>query len=446
MNRPLLIGLLLLLAQGCEPQKSSWGLDAIKTMATPADDPTLACGVQLPADTTADQRNKCGFFAGASTATTLGLDPAVVSKIPIRHVIVMMKENRSFDHLLGKLHDQGQPGVEAVPSTYFNLDLTGAPVAQFHAKTTCLGTDPGHQSAAMLESVDHGKMDGFVTSAARTTGTTDGHFVMAFNDQTDLPFYYFLASTFAINERHFAPVVSGTFANRNFLYFGTNAGAVDTGIVFASPDTPSLLPLLMNAGFTWAAYNDDDLPFSGTLDMNHNDPGVHPIADLYEALDKGTLPNVVFVDGSDSIDDDHPTADLQRGEAWTKKIYDHAIKSPQWKRMAIIWVYDEGGGFADHVPPVAGCLATPDSPFSDRGPRVPLVVISPWARRHFVSDVVEDHTAITRFIATLFNLPALSGRDANSSALLEMFDFSCPGPAPDPPAPDGGTGGCPSKP
>ena len=94
---------------------------------------------------------------------------------------------------------------------------------------------------------------------------------------------------------------------------------------------------------------------------------------------------MVFVDGIEDKEDDHPIADLQKGEAWTKKIYDHAIASPQWPLMALIWVYDEGGGFADHVPPDTGCLAAPGSPFTDRGTRIPLVVISAWAKRNFVS-------------------------------------------------------------
>jgi phospholipase C len=371
---------------------------------------------------------------------TLGIDPTLAAAIPIRHVIVMLKENRSFDHLFGRLHDL-LPEVEAVPASYTNPDLSGTPVAPFHATTTCIPLDPGHQSVSMQAAIDGGKMDGFVRSAARTTGS-DGTIALASYEPSDLPFYHFLATTFAINDRHFAPEVSGTFANRNFLLFGTNAGTVDTGDVYPSPSTPSLLQLLINAHATWGVYT-DDLPFSGALDWKAGDPGVHPLHDLYDALDRGTLPNVVFVDGTENLDDDHPTADLQRGEAWVKQIYDHALASPQWPRLAIIWAYDEGGGFADHVVPTPGCRATPRSPFVDRGPRVPLVVISPWAKRGFVSHVEEDHTAITRFIALLFNLPALTARDANSSALLELFDFSCHRELDVAPAPDPGTGGCP---
>jgi len=325
-----------------------------------------------------------------------------------------------------------------------NPDLAGTPVSFSHPTTTCLKPDPGHQADSMRVSVNGGKMDGFVKNAAQTTDT-DGHYVMATYDESDLPFYYFLAKTWALNDRHFAPMVGGTFANRNFFMLGNTGGAVDTGIVFPSPDSPSIFQLLMSAGFTWGAYT-DSFPVSGGFNWNAKDPGVHTMAELITALDEGTLPNVVFVDGTDSIDDDHPTADLQKGEAWSKQIYDHFIASPQWKNSAMIWTYDEGGGFPDHVNPGSACRATPSSPFLDRGPRVPLVVISPWAKRNYVSHVVEDHTAITRFIETVFGLPALSSRDANSPALLDLFDFSCGRDLSFPAAPAAGTGGCENPP
>jgi hypothetical protein len=114
----------------------------------------------------------------------------------------------------------------------------------------------------------------------------------------------------------------------------------------------------------------------------------------------------------------------------------------------MIWTYDEAGGFADHVPPpMNACIARPgnpdDTPFFELGIRVPLAVISPWARAHYVSDVVEDHTAITRFIETVFDLPALTARDANSPALLDLFDFGCSPTLLHPPeAPLAGTEGC----
>ncbi len=437
------------LSASCDPQKADWGLGAIDTMKTPAD-PPLVCGVVLPPTATnAAERASCKFTAGSHPSETLG--PINGPQIPIRHVIFLMKENRSFDHLFGKLHDL-VPDVEAVPASFTNPDTNGNPVAPSHATTTCIPYDPEHQSASMLRCIDDGKMDGFVQNAAATTtkpdgSPTDGSFVMQYYDDTDLPFYYWLASTFAVADRDFAPTASGTFANRSFAYFGTNAGVVDTGILFPSPNTPSIFHTLMNAGFTWGAYS-DGLLLSGTTDWVAGDPGTHTMQELYDALDQGKLPNVAFVDGRENYEDDHPIADLQLGEAWVKKIYDHAVANQQqWMRTAIIWTYDECGAFADHVPPPSACLPLPStSPFTQMGARVPLVVISPWAKRGFVSHVVRDHTAILRFIEAIFDLPALTARDANSDALFDMFDFSCGRDLSVPAAPDSGTGKCASPP
>jgi len=120
------------------------------------------------------------------------------------------------------------------------------------------------------------------------------------------------------------------------------------------------------------------------------------------------------------------------------------VKSPLWEKSAMLFTYDEGGGYFDHVPPPEqACVARPqDAEFHELGVRVPLVAISPYARRHFVSHVQHEHTSITRLIELLFDLPALTARDANSDALLELFDFECPTKDPLPEAPAPGTGGC----
>jgi phospholipase C len=432
---------LLPTAVACDgTQAPNWGFAVIDEMITPADDPALGCGVAIPSDGMAQQRARCTFDVGSHASESLGIDSATLSRIPIRHVIVMMKENRSFDHLFGKLHDRGQPAVEAVPPTYSNPDIRGHLVYPAHATTTCIPFDPNHQYASVLACIDGGRMDGFVKNAAKTTNS-DGTFAISYYDDVDLPFYYWLAETFAVGDRDFAPMVGGTFGNRDYLLFGTNAGVVETGTGFPSAHTPSIFRLLIDAGFTWGAYT-QGLPFSGALDWAKSDPGVHSLERLYEDLDQGRLPNVAFVDGDDNIDDDHPPADLQVGEAWVKTLYEHAVASPQWPLLAILWTYDEGGAFADHVPPPSGCRASTSSPFTQRGPRVPIVAISPWARHNYVSHVVRDHTAITRFIETLFDLPALTARDANSDALLDMFDFSCGRDLSLPPGPAAGTNGC----
>ncbi len=391
-------------------------------------------------------RAHCGFKAGARVTETLPITEKVRAAIPIKHVIVAMKENRSFDHLLGQLHDYGQPDAEAVPAGFSNKDGAGATVAPFHLTTTCVNKDPGHQWAGMHAQVNGGAMDGFVTNAAQST-SGDGHFAMGYYTASDLPFYYWLANTFAINDRHFASARSGTWPNRNFMLLGTADGISCTSCGLPDPKTPTLFQALDAAGVSWGVYTDSN-PFDGAFGWKAGQPGLHTMSELLQALKDGTLPGVVFTDAVANVEDEHPSADVQVGEAWTRMLYEAIVASPVWPTSALVWTYDEGGGFWDHVPPPnRACVARPgvakDAKFVELGVRVPLAVISPYARAHFVSHVVQDHTAITRFIEAVFDVPALTSRDANSDALLDMFDFQqTPALLHPPAAPTTGTSGC----
>lgn len=377
--------------------------------------------------------------------------------IPIEHVVVIMKENRSYDHIFGALA-KTYADAEAVPDAFSNKDLTGNDVKPFHLTTTCVPSDPGHQWVDMHNQVDGGAMDGFVTNAANTAfpGPSDGHFVMGYYDEGDLPFYYFLAKTFALADRHFPSVLAGTFPNRDYLYLGTSDGVkytygIPEGPEYPDPSLPTIFSVMTNAQVSWGVYADNG-PLSDTLGWTTTQQGVHPVQDLIDGFTSGNLPSVIFVDGTEtggaaSEQDEHPPADLQLGEAWTKRIYDAAVASSLWDKTVLFFTYDEGGGFADHVPPPNdACIARPgntsDAEFFELGPRVPLIAISPWARRHYVSHVRHEHTSITRFIELVFNLGAMTARDANSDAFLDMFDFGCQNADPLPTAPSPGTGGC----
>jgi phospholipase C len=242
-------------------------------------------------------------------------------------------------------------------------------------------------------------------------------------------------------------VRSGTFPNRDYLLLGTSDKVTATQYtVWPDPTLPSIFDRLDAAGVSWGVFADDH-PLEETLDdPAHDWSKLHtwsPVQKLLDDFTADTVPSVVFVDGTENVLDEHPTADLQQGEAWTKRIYDAAVASKAWSSTAILMTYDEAGGFADHVAPTAPvCVARPqDSMFFERGPRVPLIAISPWARRHYVSHVEKEHTSITRFIEALFDLPALTARDANADGLLDLFDFAC-APATVAAAPAAGTKGC----
>jgi phospholipase C len=396
-----------------------------------------SCPSPLRPDPSAEQRAACAFGPSTRVEDTLLFMPTEHAQIPLSHVIVMMKENRSYDQLFGKLFEHGQADSEPLLDSFMNPDANGDEVHPVHANTTCLPNAP-HQWKGMHNDVHGGKMDGFVTSAGKPNL---GHFVMSYYDDRDIPFYYFLANTFAIADHDFPSVQSGTWPNRDYLVLGTSDQVRSTDTGFPSSSLPTLFTLLTARGVSWGVYAEDK-PFENALGWPSDHPGVATTSAFFEQLADGTLPQVAFVDSKESVDDEHPPADIQAGEAWTYEVYQSARRSPLWSSMAIVWTYDEAGGFYDHVPPPATCVARPnDNAFFELGIRVPLVVISRWARAHYVSHVQHEHTSILRFIELLYDLPALTARDANSDALLDMFDFNCPNDTiPEPPLP--GTGGC----
>jgi phospholipase C len=396
-------------------------------------------------DNTQAQRDACSFAAGAKTADSLGVAAGYGATLPIKHVIVLMKENRSFDHLFGQLSKSGQPDAEAVPAGFSNLDGSGATVTPHHETTTCDKADPPHQWAEMHAQSDGGKMDGFVKSGANSSPATDGHFTMGYYDSTDIPFYYWLANTFALADRYFPSVLSGTWSNRDFLVAATSKGIMNTGDAQLS-GVPLIFDQLDTAKVSWNVYTDDIAPLEFSVNWTGRKQW-GSTSDFFSALSGGTLPAVSFIDATTAFSapetDEHPPADVQVGEAWTLALYQKLVASPEWGSTVLFYTYDEAGGFADHVPPPMSCAPSADlSNWTELGIRVPLVAISPWARRHYVSHRVHQHTSILRFIQLLFDLPALTARDANSDALLDMFDFSCPNTTALGTPPAAGTGRC----
>jgi phospholipase C len=381
---------------------------------------------------------RCAFQAGARVADTLHLTASQRAAIPITHVIVLMQENRSFDHYFGRLASApgGQPEAEGFPPGFTNPDRRGRPVEPFHLPTTCVPHDPPHQWDAMRAHWNGGRMNGFVTTA---DDRGEGSVAMGYYDQRDLPFYTWLASTFALADRHFAAAMGGTWPNRQFLYAGTaQTPRSSTGQLLGAR---TLFDALDEAGVAWRVYKDGP-PHQDCIGWEEGARGVEGQEAFLRALASGTLPPVSFLDPN--LADEHPPADVQRGETWARDIYGALLRSPLWPRLALFYTYDEGGGFFDHVPPPAAC--PPDegrAELNRLGTRVPLIAISPWARPHHVSHVTHDHTSILRFIELLHDLPALSARDANADALLDMFDFAAPPRllAP-PPAPQPGRHGC----
>ncbi|TMM13703.1 MAG: hypothetical protein E6G01_14205 [Actinobacteria bacterium] len=214
-----------------------------------------------------------------------------------------------------------------------------------------------------------------------------------------------------------------------------------------SATSPTTFPVPVDSKIYYS-----EVPFAGVFSdfQQHADHGA-TIDQYYADAKAGTLPQVAFVDpifigSSNTETDEHPPSNIQVGEQFSASVINSLMASPNWHDSALFFTYDEHGGFYDHVPSPAA--PAPDSipppsgsgpwTFNNYGIRVPAIVVSPYAKPHFVSKVVNDHTSILRFIELRFGLSTLTNRDAHANPMLEFFNFSHPAfasPPTLPPAP-----------
>ena len=381
--------------------------------------------------------------------------PEGVDTLPeIEHIVIYMQENHSFDSFLGTLGrgDGLKLGKDGLPVNT-NIGQGGTTVRSFHQADTCVTISGDHGWNGTHRSWNNGKMDRFAE--------VSGDHVMGYFDETNIPFYHGLASTFPLCDRWFASVPGPTHPNRRFLIAGTSAGMITTSVI-ANPTPPNgtIFDRLDAHGITWTDYAIDfwDVMLfpgtdfggfmSGTADNRKH------FEDFLADCRNGSLPSVSVIGPGTAEQYDEGSQDVRNGESFSYSIINGVMDSPLWDRTAIFFTYDEHGGCFDHVPPpstltpddIAPRLKPGDEPgaFDRYGIRVPGYVISPWAKKDHVSSVVRDHTAILKFIETKWNLGALTHRDANADDLMDCFDFKRPAFA-DPPVlqkpglPEGGS-------
>jgi phospholipase C len=390
-------------------------------------------------------RANCGYGSGDLASATVS--DALPKQLPIQNVVLVMQENRTFDHYFSSLTVPGQTIDGAAPDAT-NPDPVnpGQTIARFHQPALCFD-NPAESWDDVHREIDGGKLDGFTTEAGREDPTNDpqGTRAMGYYDETDLPYYYALARTFAFSDRHFSSVQANSWTNRLFYMAGTSYGV--TSNVFPQQRTPegtlypNLFTRLDDAKITWAFYV-QDLPTLAILDVTYSMDSDHvlPFSQFATDAAAGTLPQVTFVEGSDmkggASPDEDPPADIEVGQQMVAGIINSVMTSPQWPHTAMFLSYDEQGGFYDHVPPPSACVPDDLPPmlgsggveaaYDALGLRIPLFVISPYAKRGYVSHVTTDHTSILRFVEALFHLPALTHRDANAMPPFDMFDFDHP--------------------
>ncbi len=368
-------------------------------------------------------------LAGFAGASALLRDP---DRSGIEHIVVVMMENRSFDHLLGWL-----PNADGRQGGLWYPDAGGA----FHPThlltpdyTGCGHVDPDHSYLGARIQYNGGAMDGFLREGQDT-------YPAGYYGEAARPFFNALARHYTTLDRSFCSMLGPTFPNRFFLHAAQTDRLSDT---VAIATMPTIWDRLAQAGVSHTYYY-SNLPFIAFWGLKYF-PIAQPFTRFFADAAAGTLPAVSFVDPKFTIvddgtgNDDHPHADVRAGDAFLAQAFHAVANGPDWSSTVFIATYDEWGGFFDHVAPpraVAPNRVDPDLVGGRAllGLRVPTVVASPWSRGWAwwprVHHGTFDHTSILKLIEWRWGLLPLTARDAFFDVLnlASVLDFDRPWPA-----------------
>ncbi|HEY2523259.1 MAG TPA: alkaline phosphatase family protein [Streptosporangiaceae bacterium] len=421
----------------------------------------------------------------------------------IKHIVVLMMENHSYDNYLGTLDGRGDGLPDGEQAA--NPRRDGTPVKPFHLRDTSQVKDDPKQSwhAAHLQ-WNNGACDGFVRSVEELVPGRDPALPMGYWTDDDLPFYHGLARTFPLADRWFSSCLGPTFPNRRFLIAGTAHGLIDdlSWDILDLPPAGTIFDVLTRHGVPWSNYH-NIRPAKVLLKRVLGQNGLRAArsvgrigrwfprvtervqgnkqftADLYPLgiaacvrhlrrtdqffadADAGTLPEFCIVDPDFDVFSEENPQDIRKGESFAAEVINRVMHGKGWEHTLLIWVYDEGGGYYDHVPPPEAVppddvpahnplLAAPgwvklllrpvlgsylgkiraedDGPgtYDRLGFRVPAVIVSPFARPDFVTHTTFDHTSILKLVEQKWNLPALTRRDAAAESPLDALDLDGP--------------------
>ncbi len=405
--------------------------------------------------------------------------PAGTDCLPeIRHIVVLMMENHSFDNYLGALgRGDGLPlGPDGTPAAE-NPTMTDDMVASARLPSTRqVPRVPTQSWQATHIQWDDGGNDGFVRSVEECTPGGDVRIPMGYWTGEDLPFYYGLARTFPLADRWFSSCLGPTFPNRRFLVSGTANGLTSDQLTetLDYPPNGTVFDLLTRYGISWVNYHSvghlkavlkrvagrhglragrwlsrllrplrqestdaksflaftaDAYPLGLLRYLRH----LRTVDRFITDTRTGSLPAISIVDPDFRLYSEENPQDIVDGEAFAAGIINAVMAGADWSGTLLIWCYDEHGGYYDHVPPPAAPEPDGRRPrnggdwrFDRYGFRVPAVVVSPYARPDYVSSVVRDHTAILKLIERKWNLPPLTARDRAADDLLDMIDLANP--------------------
>lgn len=454
----------------------------------------------------------------------------------LNHIILFAQENRSVDHYFGYLRaywaangiaDQSFDGLPQFNPASGNPPLQGPaptnpgcdpsnpdgpkvcvpddnnPVTSFHLQSVCTEELSPFWDESHLDWNDEFEypnqiaelLNGFVEAAGNdarqytqsTVNDVNGLRSMGYFTDTDLNYYYFMASNFATADRWFAPVMSRTQLNRMYMIAATSQGyAYPIGSNSADQNqltATTIFEALQNAGITWKIYvnaantpcanmtGDDQSKclLEGDSYLNQftyeerilasegQNPdllqNIVPVTQFTTDAQNGTLPQFAMIEPASAEGlDEHPSdndeypENIQQGAAYAAGLINTLMTSPSWKDSAMIFTYDEAGGFYDHVPPQTAVV--PDQyaypidlqptdacdganqssgicSFGMTGYRIPLIVISPFSKKNYVSHTVYDTTAVLALVEKRFGLAALTARDKSQADMsTDFFDFT----------------------
>jgi phospholipase C len=424
----------------------------------------------------------------------------------IKHIVVLMMENHSYDNYLGTLAGRGDglptdaSGAPAAVNTLPNGQRVGA----WHLpSTTQVRGNPSQAWRASHISFGEGTCGGFASAVWETVPGGDPAIPMGYWTSADLPFYHGLAQVFPVADRWFCSCLGPTFPNRRFLISGTAHGLIDDlpWDLVDYPEAGTIFDALTRHSISWVNYHNVQpalvvlkrLLGGGGLvllrriaSIGRWIPGVTSAvrgnksytADLYPLglagavrhlrttkqfftdAAAGTLPAVSIVDPDFGLYSEENPQDITHGEAFAAAVVNAVTHGPAWESTLLLWIYDEHGGYYDHVPPpdavtpddvparnwqlsrpwvrrlmswlapksLARLANIDDGPVSyDRyGFRVPAVIVSPYARPDFVLHDVLDHASVLKLIEEKWNLPPLTRRDAAAVSPLGALDLDAP--------------------
>ena len=337
-------------------------------------------------------------------------------------VVMLMMENRSFDHYFGALSlAEGRSEVDGLQAGMSNPHPDGSTVEVYPGEVICL-KDPPHSWNTSRAQFNEGANSGFVEQHYQRWGDPElAREVMGYFGRETLSTFYTLADHSVLCDRWFCSQMSSTWPNRFYAMAGQNGGV--HGNDMSPKSFPSIMNRLQDAGIPWADYF-ANVPFAALLGDLPND-GVqhfHTIDQFFLDAQRGQLPNFVWVDPAYGRSDDHPPAHPVAGQIYASLIYEALASSPQWDRTLFVITYDEHGGFHDHVPPPTAADDREGEGYEQLGFRVPTLIAGPWVKPGHVSKVTYDHTSFLAFVERLWDLPPLTARDAAADPMLDVFD------------------------